>query len=789
MTDTPIKDLLIPLRQYVVVALILGLGIIVSTILFFITRALEEHRTREHFELIASQQIDAVNTMITAHREFVYSIRSFYDGSIKVDRLEFRAFVNSALARHPSIRAAAWIPRVPASQRKAYEESARVDGYINFQITEQNLHGTLVRAAQRNEYYPFYYIEPAVDNNRIIGFDLASDPYLMTQLLRALDSPIVVATKATQSMQFPGKDSGALVALPIFAKQKPTKTLKERKTNLTGFVLALYDLGHLIKEALADLPGQLNELLITEVTDSLEEIALYHYTTDGQPVANSNATAQFKDKTRLYFRAPVEIANHKWNLHIIAGPGSFTRTGLGAEWATLTVGLLFTGLLALYFLRKKERIQTLAAAQTLAEHRMQEAEQARTEAERSERKFRNLLESAPDAIVMANEESKIILGNKQTERLFGYTQQELLSLPVEALIPERLRTKYVKHRADYAANPQVRAMGSSSDLWALKKDGTEFPIEISLSPIEGHEGVTVLATVRDITERKRTDKAMALRAQQLHRSNAELQQFAYVISHDLQEPLRMVSSYVQLLAKRYKDSLDSDANEFIAYAVDGADRMKRLITNLLTYARITTRGKALKPISCEEVVELALTNLKVALEESNAMVTHDPLPVVTANKTQLLQLFQNLIGNAIKFRGEHSPKIHISARKNGEFQVSSSTSQVAKDDGLEISTQQSAIQNPKTDVRNPKSAIQNPKSYEWVFSVRDNGIGIAWEAKERIFTVFQRLHDNKKYPGTGIGLAICKKIIERHGGRIWVESVPGKGATFYFILASDREHQ
>lgn len=252
---------------------------------------------------------------------------------------------------------------------------------------------------------------------------------------------------------------------------------------------------------------------------------------------------------------------------------------------------------------------------------------------------------------------------------------------------------------------------------------------------------TVGNQIGQFIERKRMEQALAAKAQELERSNQELEQFAYVASHDLQEPLRMISSYTQLLERRYKDKLDADAHEFISYAVDGAARMQALINDLLAYSRVGTKAKEFTATNCGDVLKRALKNLEIAIEESEAKITNTELPIVHGDITQLTQLFQNLIGNAIKFRGTKPAVIHVSAELQAE-----GTAQ------------------------------------EWHFAVRDEGIGIERQYFERIFIIFQRLHGREEYPGTGIGLAVCKKIVERHGGRIWVESEPGKGSTFHFTI-------
>jgi PAS domain S-box-containing protein len=488
-----------------------------------------------------------------------------------------------------------------------------------------------------------------------------------------------------------------------------------------------------------------------------------------------------------------------------------------------------------------------------------------------EGRYRGLLEAAPDAMVVVNQVGEIVLLNVQAEKQFGYRRDELLGQKVKNIIPEGFAERLIADGTRTAAEALAQQIGTGIELIGRRKDGSEFPIEIMLSPLESPEGILVTAAIRDITEkklareetqqqhhllqliiesiadgvvvadcsgkfllfntaakrclgigatntgpdqwserygtylpdavtpypshdlplaralrgeivdssevfirnaavpdgrlvgmsggplrdeggalrggvvvfhditeRKKSEEHLVKTVAELKRSNDELQQFAYVASHDLQEPLRMVASYTQLLAERYKGRLDSDADEFIAYAVDGSNRMQVLIQDLLAYSRAGTNGKALRKISSDNALTEALANLRATIQESGAVVTHDSLPLITTDGTQLAQIFQNLIGNAIKYRSAAVPNVHISAVRNG--------------------------------------------GNEWIFSVRDNGLGIDPQYFDRIFVLFQRLHGQAEFKGTGIGLAICKKMLERLGGRIWVESQPGKGSTFHFAL-------
>jgi PAS domain S-box-containing protein len=347
------------------------------------------------------------------------------------------------------------------------------------------------------------------------------------------------------------------------------------------------------------------------------------------------------------------------------------------------------------------------------------------------------LETSMQGILAVDLNGRAILVNSRFAQLWN-VPHDILHQKDDARMLE-YALKQLKHPAEFAR--KVAYLYEHRD--EKCKDEIEFAdgrwLERYSCPLVNGKG-TYFGRIwyfSDITERKGAEEKLRLTLADLERSNKELEQFAYAASHDLQEPLRMVSSYTQLLARRYKGRLDADADEFIAFAVDGANRMQNLIRDLLAYSRVGRRGRQFEPADCGTALDQALANLKAAIEESGAVVTHDPLPTVRADASQMVQLLQNLIGNAIKFHSEPPPRVHLSAVQRGD---------------------------------------------EWVFSIRDDGIGIDPHYAERIFNVFERLHTREEYPGTGIGLAICKKIVERHAGRIWVESQLAKGATFHFTI-------
>jgi len=364
-----------------------------------------------------------------------------------------------------------------------------------------------------------------------------------------------------------------------------------------------------------------------------------------------------------------------------------------------------------------------------------------TERKRAEERFRLVVESAPNAMVLVNHEGIITLINRQTEILFGYERDELIGNKLEVLIPERFHNKHPTHRAGYFSKPQTRSMGAGRDLFARRKDGTEIQVEIGLNPIDTTEGQLVLASIIDITERK-TQELTLKRQVELETKNKELEQFAYVASHDLQEPLRTVSNYMQIFEEDYLHQLDENAHKYLRSVNNATKRMNALVKALLDFSRLG-RNKQLSPIDSRKLVENAIADLQNMVNDSHSVIHIGELPVLSGYEVEMRQVFQNLVANAIKFRKKNViPEIRITSQK-----------------------------------------INNG----WQFSVSDNGIGIAPAHFSRIFEIFQRLHTNEEYEGNGIGLANCKRIIELHRGEIWVESSLGNGTTVHFFISSLQE--
>jgi PAS domain S-box-containing protein len=389
--------------------------------------------------------------------------------------------------------------------------------------------------------------------------------------------------------------------------------------------------------------------------------------------------------------------------------------------------------------RVQERTAALVKANEELQGEIRERYRAEEAMRASESKYRELVQNANSIILRMKPQGEITFFNEFAQRFFGYTEAEILGRSIVGTIVPATDT------AGHDLAAMIREIGQHPERFTnnenenMRRNGDRVWIAWTNKGIVDEQGAIteILCVGNDITARRQAEAALAQKTAALERSNADLEQFAYIVSHDLQAPLTVIAGFAELLARRYQGQLDDKAEGFITQIQEGVRRQQHLINDLLEYSRVTTRGKEFEPVDCNTVVDQVLRDLSLLIQEKGAVVIHDPLPTVMADASQLGRVFQNLIGNALKFCQEGTPQVQVGAE---------------------------------------------PGHQEWRFWVRDNGIGIAAKDFDRIFMMFERLHDRSEYPGTGIGLAICQKIVERHGGRIWVESEPGCGSTFWFTL-------
>lgn len=701
---------------------VLVAGLTLTLLAWYAAQENIQRDAMQRFDQTVQRIEETLRVRMQHHAQILYGARGLILASENVDRKEWHDFVNSLTleVHYPGIQAVGLSLRVPSSEYSRHTQKIRAQGFPRYAIGPPG---------SRDEYFPIVYIEPFEGSNlRAFGYDMYAEPtrraamrYARDQSTPALSGKVVLVQETGADVQ-----AGFILYLPVYRKGQAIDTPEQRQAALIGFVYSPYRANDLMVSLFAKIPPKITFKIYDGKEVNPEKLI---YDDDV-----STARADAGRHSRFHQVRSVEIYGQWWTLSYNS------RRAFDAEVASLVPILILLGgtLMSLLLFGF---VWSLSSTRERALRLASEMDMKRVQAQAEKQLLLTILEQTPDFIGVADMQGNLKFHNRAALRMVGLPEGVNLSqLKISDMHPEWAGRKVIEEGI-----PAVMKSGVwQSNNALLHRDGHEIPVSQVLMVHRDEKGDPVfLSTImRDISESLRIQQAMQEKSEELARSNAELEQFAYVASHDLQEPLRMVSSYTQLLAKRFPDKLDKDANEFIAYAVDGAARMQRLIQDLLLYSRVG-RGAALAPCELQAAYDLALRNLRLALEESQAQVTHDPLPQVMGDTGQLAQLLQNLIGNALKFRGERAPTVHVSAERDGAM---------------------------------------------WRIGVRDNGIGIEPEYHQRIFVIFQRLHTRERYAGTGIGLAICKKIVERHAGRIWVESQPGQGTTFFFTLAAVSEN-
>jgi PAS domain S-box-containing protein len=710
-----------------------------ALVLFAQIGARERERVSADFDRRVDELANGLERSFDGSLDVLDSLGSFYDASRSVDRREFSAFARFALAHGGGVRSLAWCPRVRQSERAGCVRAGRLEVDPSFGLLEKNAAGALVPAAEHPEYFPAFYVETVGVSKRPRGIDAAADPERRTALERARDEGVPAAT-APLALEdgSPGR-TGVAVYRPVYGHGEPRGTPAERRKSLVGYVCAEVEVPEVVERAIegSDLEGLRVEL--ADVSEPARPTLLA-----ARPAAIAAPGAGAAERAH---RVGHRFAGRDWQLLFESRASALLPPRSRQSWLVLAGGLLFTALLEAFLLvgtGRSDAIEALVARRTAEleqanDHlRHEVAERARAETEHQSSEIRLAAAQALAHLgsweldlegrrVLWSDELHRILGLKPRSEPFSFEEcLEKIHPEDRARVTAGLEAS-IRDRRTFATHLRIVRTDAVRTLHVRG----EVVCDAAGRPFRVH------GTGQDVTELKHAERELARRTQELERSNAELERFAYVASHDLQEPLRAVASHVQILEEDYKGRLDADADECIHCAVEGVQRMHALINDYLAYSRVRSATEELAPTPTGPALERALKNLERAIAESGAVVTHDAMPTVHADPVQVVQLFQNLVGNAVKFRGSDAPRVHVSAARAEAM---------------------------------------------CLFSVSDNGIGIDPEHTRKIFTIFQRLHTQDRYPGTGIGLAICKKIVDRHGGRIWVESMPGMGSTFRFTL-------
>lgn len=698
-------------KTYALPILVGVIGVSASISAYMMTLNLEKTTIEKALTVESQQKINAIRASIDKNLQSLDAVKAFYSASASVSRQEFKTFTAPLLANHDNIQALEWIPNISHSQREYYQQQAKLDGISHFAIKEKSANGSLIIAKMRDNYFPVYYVEPMTGNEKAVGFDLASNSRRLAALMDAEKHNRKVATTKINLVQEQGSQSGVLVFNPIFSDDV-TSDMTEQAQHLRGFVLMVLRVGDLITDTSMSETGQLS-LYIEDVSDIDNPEVIY-----GNSPSNN-----------VFSRAEIlTVAGRSWRISTYSQIND--KSILWSAWLILIGGIILSGIIALgmvHLIRRREIVEQLVNIRT-------------SELTASEEEYRAVVENAVDGLITIDEQGLIEKFNYAAQKMFGYTDKEIIGSNIKILMPEPYHGEHDGYLTNYHDTSVKKIIGIGRNVEGKHKDGRVFPIELSVSEILFGNTKKFSGIVRDISKRIALENEREKFIDELTDSNEELERFAYVCSHDLQEPLRMIRSFSEKLQEHIADDLKNDAKgqKYFNFVTDGASRAQTLITDILAYSSISSDTQILEKVSIENLIKVIRNNMLDNQEVNKGKITFEPLPELQGNKTQLLQLFQNLINNGMKYqKPDQIPHVHIRVEDAGEH---------------------------------------------WTFIVKDNGIGMEARHFKKIFEVFQRLHRRSQFAGTGVGLSICKKVAERHGGTIWVNSKKGFGSTFYIKL-------
>jgi PAS domain S-box-containing protein len=722
-------------RRQLSVALPLAVTFAVVIIFFVYVRTWEEDRFKLAFEQRVGALAQTILASFDAYLDVLHSIKSFYASSRGVARHEFHTFAKHLFARHPGIQALSWDRRVSDAQRYSYEEGVQREGYANFQITELNEQGQIVRAAPRPEYIIVSYIEPYQGNESALGYDAASDAERLLALHRARDTGEPSATGRIRLVQETDEQFGLLIFLPIYSTEPPPITVEERRQNLQGYATGVFRIGNMVEASLPRAARQDIALWLYDETAPAGTRLLYRH--PGLSQGSLSRAVDESDRasvTRLQWGITFAMAGRQWALRFSPTLDYVAAQRTWQAWLVLACGLLLAGLLGAFLLLLTGRTASIERANTALEREI--AEHRRTEEAFLEREARTraILDTAVDGIITIDEQGKIESLNPAAERLFGYAAAEAVGQNIRIFMPAPYREEHTGYLMRYLRTGEKKIIGIGREVIGQRKNGTTFPMQLAVSEVRLQGRRLFTGIVHDITERQRAQEELAYANDELRRSNQELEHFAYIASHDLKAPLRGITQLATWIEEDLTHVLEPDTRQKMALLYGRVRRLEAFLDDLLQYSRVGRGAEVVKRVNTHVLVTDIVTLLSPP--EAFSIIVADTLPTFDTAEEPLWQVFMNLIGNAIKHHDRPTGQVEVAVQDQGEW-------------------------------------------YE--FRVTDDGPGIPSAFHTKIFQMFQTLRPRDEVEGSGMGLAIAKKVVEAQGGMIRVESdAVQRGTTLRF---------
>lgn len=695
-----------------------SIAVVVAVLTFFAWYMIEEEG-RARNEAYTNGLINDTQAVLSdryhLYEEALRGGVGLYYASKSVERAEWRKYVKALEIEQnlPGINGIGYIDYVFAQDLDEYLKKSRADGAPDFKNHPETFYP---------DKFVIKFIEPVQTNIEAIGLDIGFEANRRAAAERARDLGIPALTKKILLVQDHQKQAGFLLLLPVYETRETPATIEDRRKHFQGWVYAPFIGPNFFKDI-----GSINKnQLYLEVFDGKKKIETALIYRD--PEYNHDAYHE-SENGQDTLTTKMNIAGRTWTMEWHINENFRPPANQNLRLFLLVFGWAFS--LFLYFtlnrlLRSKEVIRRKVDKRT-------------KELRESESRRRAVLNTTVDAVLTINEKGEIQSFNPAAEHMFGYKFEDVIQQNVSMLMPEPYRSGHDGYLENFMRTGEKKILGTTREIEGRRKDGSVFPIALSVSEVELDDEKLFSGIIRDITEAKEAQDKILAANEELERSNHELERFAYIASHDLQEPLRKIGGFTERLETHLANHIrgDEKAEQYMHFVTSGVVRMRELILGLLEYSRVTTTEIDIRKLNANEIVAYAVDALSHTIEDSGAQVIYEDLPDVYYDKVMLTQLFQNLIGNAIKYRSEEAPEVLIKARKTNNF---------------------------------------------WEFSVQDNGMGMEEKHLERIFEMFQRLHRKEDISGTGIGLSLCRKIVERYGGEIWVTSKPGRGSIFFFTI-------